>query len=412
MTGVSFAESFWDTDYTGSAGWDILCRRMKDGKKVCSEAAYYFKSRAKAELEYSKALNNIAKKTNGKEETGVLGQGWRDLKAQTEEIANAHNEAGNHFNNLFEELTRFNDDQTKSKQAIEENVKRGMANKKSEYDKTMHNKKNYEQKCRDYDAALESNRTLHQAVTVTKKELEKAQNKEEKCKSSRDNADLAYKSSVENLEAARKSWESQMEQACKEFEGLEISRMQTLRDKIWKSANIDSLTCVRHDECCEKIRDKLEICDILTDIQEFIEINKTGSQRPAPIEYENYYKDTVTPSSKNINNRPPMRPPQMGLPQLPPHNTTPYVTAHIGEGAYATVDIMTPQQNTSKVYMKIVCSHMATSPSELTVNEGDIVEYVNRRENLLTVKLQNQRRVGIIPASCAVKYLIKESTFL
>lgn len=31
-----------------------------------------------------------------------------------------------------------------------------------------------------------------------------------------------------------------------------------------------------------------------------------------------------------------------------------------GEGAYATVDIMTPQQNTSKVYMKIVCSHMAT----------------------------------------------------
>lgn len=401
MTGVSFADSFWDTDITGSTGWDILCRRTRDGRKVCSEAAHYFKARAKAESDYSKALSNLTKKTNGKEETGILGQGWRGLKTQTEDIARAHQEASEHFNGLAEELTRFGEDQNKSKQAIEDNVKKGMANKKAEFEKTMHNKKNYEQKCRDYDAAVESHRTLTQTVTVTKKELEKAQNKEEKCKSSRDNADLAYKSSVENLEAARKSWEALVEQACKDLEALEVSRMQTVRDKIWKSTNVDSLTCVRHDDCVEKVRDILEKCDVFKDLQDFIETNKTGSQRPAPVEYENYYKET--PTLKNINNRPPMRPPQIPAPQLPPHNTTPYVTAHIDDGAYASVDISAGQPNTSKVFLKIVCSHMATGPSELSVKEGDIVELVNKRDNLLTVKLQNQRRVGIIPASCATK---------
>ena len=45
----------------------------------------------------------------------------------------------------------------------------------------------------------------------------------------------------------------------------------------------------------------------------------------ASVEYENYYKDIGT--LKPVNNRPPVRPP---IP-LPPQNTTPYVTARIGE---------------------------------------------------------------------------------
>lgn len=340
--GISFVDSFWDVDITGTIGWDTVCKRMRDGKKVCSEAAHFFKARAKAEIDYSKALINLAKKADGKEETGVLGQGWRDLKTQTEDIAGAHEECGKHFSSLAEELTRFNDDQSKNKQTIEDTVKRCNQNKKAEYEKTMHNKKNYEQKCREYDVAAESCSTMHQTVTTTKKELEKAKIKEEKCKSSRESADLAYKSSVENLEAARKSWEEKMEQACKDLEALEVIRMQTLRDKIWKSTNIDSLTCVRHDDCVEKVREKLEKCDIMTDLEEFIEYNRTGGQRPASIEYVNYYNDSV--SMKSINNRPPMRPPQF-TPQLPPHNTTPYVTARIDDGAYASVDISSAQPN-------------------------------------------------------------------
>ena len=43
------------------------------------------------------------------------------------------------------------------------------------------NKKNYEQKCRDFDVAAESYSTMTQTVTTTKKELEKVDNLNEFC---------------------------------------------------------------------------------------------------------------------------------------------------------------------------------------------------------------------------------------
>ena len=36
-------------------------------------------------------------------------------------------------------------------------------------------------------------------------------------------------------------------------------------------------------QCCEKIREKLENCDILVDLQEYIQNNKTGSIRPGEV---------------------------------------------------------------------------------------------------------------------------------
>ena len=45
--------------------------------------------------------------------------------------------------------------------------------------------------------------------------------------------------------------------------------------------------------------------------------------------------------------------------------------------------------------------------------EGDIVELINQtRDNFITVKTQNHRRVGVIPVQCAVTWKIQESTFL
>ena len=34
-----------DSDIIGTYGWDILCKRMKEGKKVCNDVAHYLKDR-------------------------------------------------------------------------------------------------------------------------------------------------------------------------------------------------------------------------------------------------------------------------------------------------------------------------------------------------------------------------------
>ena len=54
----------------------------------------------------------------------------------------------------------------------------------------------------------------------------------------------------------------------------------------------------------------------------------------APVEYENYYKGSGI--VKAGNHRAAMKLP----PQLPPHNTSPYVTARIGELFNNTVKLV------------------------------------------------------------------------
>lgn len=342
--GLSFSEAFWDADIQGTYGWDTLCRRMKDGKKVCVEVSHYLKDRAKAESEYSKALQNLARKVDGKEETGVLGESWRSLKAQTEIIANVHEEAATTFISLMEELNRFSEEQSKSKKQTEENVKKYISNKKSEYSKTMNLKKSYEEKCKDFNNAEETLKTVKSSVTTKKNELEKAETKMAKCQDSRDNADIAYRSGIDNLESARKNWEQETELGCRQYEELESKRIETLRDLLWRITNVDSLACLKHDECSENVRNILEKCDINNDLQDFIENNKSGSKRPDPIAYENYYNGKSLPQGRNSQGSrqtPTLRPPPPS-PTRPP----PRPNFSMDDGVYATVD---PAASTARV---------------------------------------------------------------
>lgn len=311
--GLTFSEAFWDSDIIGTYGWDILCKRMKEGKKVCNDVAHYLKDRAKVEADYSKALQNLARKADGKEETGVLGDSWRALKAQTERIAHAHEEASTCFTSLMEEITKFNDDQTKLKKQTEENVRRYIQSKKNEYNKTMSLKKTYEDKCKDFNNAEETMKTIRSSVTVKKNDFDKAESKMNKAKESRDNADTSYRSSIDSLESARSAWEKETVLGCSQFEDLEIKRIDYLRDLLWKITNIDSYACLKHDDCSESVRNILENCDVDADLQLYIEKNQSGSKRPDPILYENYYNGKVLPP-----NRPAAGPPMGILPRQAP----------------------------------------------------------------------------------------------
>ncbi|XP_052797967.1 proline-serine-threonine phosphatase-interacting protein 1-like isoform X2 [Mya arenaria] len=340
--GLTFAEAFWDSDICGTLGWDRLCKRMKDGRKVCADITHYFKERAKAESDYSKALGNLARKTDCKDETGGLGESWRALKEQTAKIANVHEEAAIMFNQLEADLAKFNDEQKKNKQTIEENVKRYISSKKNEYQKTMSLKKSYEEKCKDFNSAEETFETVKTAVTTKKNELEKSKNKMAKCKDNRDNADLAYKSAIESLESIRAKWESEMEAACYQFEALEATRIDSVRDLLWRCTNVDSMACVKHDECSEDVRMVLEKCDISADIQDFIDTNKSGSKRPDPVLYENYYNTKALPSRPAFQPPPAQGPPRFSAPErptVPSNGRRPIV---IDEGEYATVEEARP----------------------------------------------------------------------
>lgn len=333
-----FSEAFWDNDLSGVAGWETLLKRMKDGRTLGLDIAHFFKDRAKAEADYSKALYNLAKKA-GEKGTGRLGEGWRVLKIQTENIATSHEEASVNLNQLHEELMKFLDDQKQTVKQWETIMKKQIQSKKSEHQKTMNLKKSYENKCVELNNAQENVKTAMASVTVKKTDIEKAQDKKEKCTDARNNADVAYKSAIETLEAVRQAWINDMEKCCKVFEEQDSRRIEVLRDKLWQFTNVESLTCVKHDDCAEKVRVVLEICDVNGDVQEFIDKYQTGSKRPDPILYENYYN--LSQGSTN-SKRPQMAASQVNTlsrqgptrPQAPPAQ----FAAAADDGAYATVD--------------------------------------------------------------------------
>ncbi|KAJ8312019.1 hypothetical protein KUTeg_009392, partial [Tegillarca granosa] len=234
-----FEDAFWEPDITSTRGFDILCKRMKDGKKVCKEVEEYFKERG-------------------------LANSWRELRLQTEKISQIHDVANSNFTILMKAVNKFNEDQTSRKDQMEKLVKRYQDNKSSQYNRLLTLKSKYQQRCQEKDHADDVYKNCKSSVTVTTKEYQKAEKTRDKCNEQKEQAETLYKTAVEQLETARVQWEKEMENAC---------------------------------QCCEQARVVLELCDVQQDILEFIERNKTGNIRPAAIPYEDYYRKKSSSSS-------------------------------------------------------------------------------------------------------------------
>lgn len=421
-----FEDAFWEPDITSTRGFDILCKRMKDGKKVCKEVEDYFKERAKAESSYSKSLLQLVKKLDGKEETGGLGNSWRELRLQTEKISQVHDVAYSNFTILMKAVNKFNEEQTSRKDQMEKLVRRYQDNKSSQYNRMNTLKSKYNQRCQEKDHADDVYRGCKSSVTVTTKEYQKAEKNKDKCNEQKEQSDTLYKNAVEQLETARVQWEKEMENACQVFNRLEEERINFLRDILWKSTNVDSQMCVDQDECCEQVRVVLELCDVQDDILEFIERNKTGNIRPAAILYEDYYRRTSSSSSNpeygkshTLGARQLPRPPSISRPPPPRPTEQPLIDiddklfTDTSGGDYSSVRIDSKPTDSGQ-YQRIVRQFEAQEPGEITVSVGEEVQFVKKmRQGMIQVrKLDGSNLHGLIPSYCLNLNQNGNSTYL
>lgn len=297
---TKFANCFWGVDFNSTAGFDALCKRMRDGKQMCQDFEDFIRQRADAEEKYGKSLMRIAESAKGKDEIGSLRDSWDVLKTETENMGKAHISLAQQLIEQLEQCVKdFREMQREKRKRVEETVKRSQRNKKSCFDTTLKNKRNYEQKCRDVDAVEDA---LKKSVSLVSKDEEKLRTRLGKAKTAVEQADTAYQNSVRALEEARVVWEKEMEQCCDIFQALEEERIAFLRNAMWAYTNTTSLNCVKVDEICEEVRKSLENCAVESDIHLFISIKQTGTERPARIEYENFYmvqssQKVMSPSS-------------------------------------------------------------------------------------------------------------------
>lgn len=413
-----FASNFWGSDFCSTAGFDTLVKRLKEGKRTCTDFEEYLEKRAKIEKDYGDKLMNLARTAAGKDEIGTLRRSWEQLKSETESTGRLHiNLSGKIIEELHHQLKEFREQQRDIRRKSEDTVKRAAAHKKNCFNKNNNLRSTYENKCREADKAEETNNRLTSNPQTKPKELTQAARKMEVTKQSASNADLTYQESVRNLEEARHLWEREMEVLCKQFQELEEQRIAFLRHQMWTFCNLCSQTTVDIDESCEKVRKSLEECDVDADIDLFVREKATGSDRPLTIPYVNYYHPT---SSDNIVGGgtglrsviPPAH--HKELPPLPPEpGQNDAAVAGIQDSVYSSISETTdPTRMVEEGYYaapksmeKVIAlyDYESQGDQELDLEEGDIITVIAKEDDVWWCG-QSKGKMGMFPSNYVEAY--------
>ncbi|XP_025081202.1 proline-serine-threonine phosphatase-interacting protein 2-like [Pomacea canaliculata] len=427
---TSYTQAFWGTEFTSTAGFDTLARHNYEQRKFLQEYEEYLRKRSKMELEYSKSLTQLSKSMKDYNVGGVLGEAWQCLKGELENRQQTHQEAGLFFTQHAEETRRFCRDLTSRRDSMEERIKKLQNQKNSQYNKLMTLHKTYTQKCREQDECKEQYSVLRSKVTSTTKELEKAITRRDKSVDEATKADAVYKTAVQTLDEIRLEWEREMERGCKEFQESDEQQIHFMRCEIWLAANKDSEVALAVDQSSEKVRQLLENCNINEDILTFINTNTTGTVRPERVVYQNYYADNSNSNGQSPKQKAPQKrlplPAQAMQPPLrsPVAMKTLYDNAIPGSSVYSTVDsspyctidssvystaepisddlyaTADPPQGRGPCVFTVIKPYTSQSPSDLTVQVGEIVTLVRRMTPYIIQVRSQQNKCGNIPVVC------------
>eukprot|EP00794_Sanderia_malayensis_P018171 gene18171-19985_t len=382
-----WSDSAKDKDPVGNSGYETVVKRLKDGKKMCDDFSEFLKQRAKLEDDYGRNMIRIAQQSMGNDEIGTLRDSWDKVKAETEKIGMQHCDLARKLDDADKTVKGFRDEQKNERAKIDEKMKRLQREKKSAFENVVKCKKQYEQRCKELDSATEM---LESISHYTPKEEEKLRNKKLKAKTAQENSDQQYQSAVKTADQCHAMWESEMEMCCEQFQSFEEERIRFLRNEMWLCSNFGSQLCVNVDQMYEEVRLQLEKCDEARDITQFIHSKQTGSEKPVPLKYVNYYHPQTAVVTANEIPKPKHTSLPRPAPALKPmpHAYSNLPASPIGQkliqnedSDYAIIGEMKPEsgerkyrKDASNRFVRASYDYQAQGPEEIDMKQDDILE--------------------------------------
>lgn len=283
---TKFDNNFWNEDIGNFQGWEVVIRRLKEGRQILKDYTDFVRQRASIEEQFGKALVKLAKTFVIKEDSKPMNEFWDGVKAQTEASGMAHLTASDRMFSELQKILDLAETFREKRRMKEEAVRVQQHSLKVQWKRTQDAKRIYDIRCKE---EVVCNQAYHQEIArsgKSSKEAEKALTKYEKSKQCLDSSEIHYRSAASATEECRRLWESETENSLAAFEALEEERLGVTRNSIWRLANVTSAASVADDEAAESVRQTLETNNLADVFKEFVDNEGTGNKRPKPVEFQ------------------------------------------------------------------------------------------------------------------------------
>ncbi|EGG24432.1 SH3 domain-containing protein [Cavenderia fasciculata] len=299
MTIDTFKDNFW-----GPQGFDILEKRINQGRDSNNLFVYFLKERAAIEESYAKSLSKLLKHTSSVVEFGTLRETWLAMRGEIENLVRVHQELSDKIEkDIYIPFRKFKSETKKIRRDMCHEAYK-INRERRDLDKTISNSRS---KYEDYTKQAEKHQSELNSGSKSANEQSRLQSRCNKYTKEAASQEAEYKDCVNKWSTYQHSWEEKTQSVYNQLQATEEERVDTIKVHMDRYVQALSTSVIDSSTANKNLANLVDKIDKYEDINMFIAECKTGTEPPrAPSfvpagtpGYKSEYTSSVSTSNMN-----------------------------------------------------------------------------------------------------------------